>query len=178
MTPLQAAAVVLAGTFVGLDLASVPQAMFSRPLVAGLIGGALAGHPLPGLAVGALLELFAIDTLPVGATRNPDWGPGSVAVGALAGAHHEGILASGLLALVLVAVAAAWVGGWASVVVRRANVHAVEAHRAALDAGDYHALVTVQWSGLLRDTARSFGLTALALVLGDLLSSLFARQWH
>ena len=178
MTWLQTLAVVVVGTLVGLDLVSVPQAMFSRPIVAGMLGGTIAGSPVSGLAIGAILELFALDTLPVGASRNPDWGPGSVAVGALAGAHHEGILASGLLALVLVAIAAAWVGGWASVVIRRANVVAVEAHRAALDAGDYHALVTVQWSGLLRDTARSFGLTALALVLGDLLSALFARQWH
>ena len=177
MTGLETLVVVVLGTLVGLDVASVPQAMFSRPIVAGLLGGLVTGNPLPGLAIGAILELFALDTLPVGATRNPDWGPGSLAVGALAGARSEGILASGVLGLVLVAVVAAWVGGWSSHMVRRANVHAVERQRARLDAGDYGAVVAVQRAGLLRDTARSFGLTALAIALGDLLASLFAREW-
>jgi mannose/fructose/N-acetylgalactosamine-specific phosphotransferase system component IIC len=177
MTLLQVAIAVAAGTFVGLDLASVPQAMFSRPIVAGLIGALATGHPLPGLAIGAILELFAMDTLPVGASRNPDWGPGSVAVGALAGAHAEGILASGLLGLVLVAVVAAWAGGWMSHAVRRANTDAVSATRAALEAGDAAAVRALQREGLLRDATRSFALTALALGLGDIVSGFFARSW-
>lgn len=177
MTPLHAAAVVLAGSLVGLDLASVPQAMFSRPLIAGLIGGCVAGHPLPGLAVGALLELFALDTLPVGASRNPDWGPGSVAVGALAGAHPEGIMAAGLLGLVLVAVVAAWAAGWLSHLTRRANSAAVHAARAALDAGDAGMVRSLQRQGLRRDAMRGVAVTALALGLGDLVSVFFARSW-
>ena len=177
MTPFESVVVVMVGTLVGLDLASVPQAMFSRPLVAGLLGGMAVGQPLPGLAVGALLELFALDVLPVGASRNPDWGPGAVAVGALAGAHQEGMLASGLLGLALVAVVSAWAGGWLSHAVRRANVGTVTALRAALEAGDAGAVRTAQRRGLLRDAARGFGLTALTLALGDLLSALFARQW-
>jgi len=170
-------AVVLLGTFVGLDVASVPQMMFSRPIVAGLLGGAIIGHPLGGMAIGAVLELFALDTLPVGATRNPDWGPGSVAVGALAGAHVDGITASGLLGLVLVAVVTAWAGGFLVHVVRRANVEAVVARRAALDAGDLGAIRTIQRLGLARDAVRSLALPALALGLGDLVSTLFASRW-
>jgi mannose/fructose/N-acetylgalactosamine-specific phosphotransferase system component IIC len=177
VTPLHTAAVVLAGTLVGLDLASVPQAMFSRPIVAGLIGGCVAGHPLPGLAVGAILELFALDTLPVGASRNPDWGPGSVAVGALAGAHSEGIMAAGLLGLVFVAVVAAWAGGWLSHLTRRANAASVHAARAALDAGDRATVRALQRKGLLRDAMRSCAVTALALAVGDLVSGFFARSW-
>jgi mannose/fructose/N-acetylgalactosamine-specific phosphotransferase system component IIC len=177
VSPLHIAAVVLAGTLVGLDLASVPQAMFSRPIVAGLIGGMMAGHPLPGLAVGALLELFALDTLPVGASRNPDWGPGSVAVGAIAGAHPEGIMAAGLLGLALVAVVAAWAGGWLSHLTRRANANAVHAVRAALDAGDARALRSLQRAGLARDALRGFAVTALTMVLADQAAVLFARTW-
>lgn len=177
MTLFQIVAVVLAGTLVGLDLASFPQAMFSRPLVAGLIGGCLAGHPVPGLAIGALLELFALDTLPVGASRNPDWGPGSVATGALAGAHADGIMASGLLGLVFVAVIAAWASGWLSHLVRRANGTSVDALRTAVDAGDRAALRSIQRAGLLRDATRSFAVTALVLALGDIVSALFARTW-
>jgi PTS system mannose-specific IIC component len=168
--------VVLLGGFVGLDVASVPQVMFSRPIVAGLLGGTLVGHPLPGLAMGALLELFALDTLPVGATRNPDWGPGSVAAGALAGSHTDGFPASGFLGLVLVAVVIAWAGGWMVHLVRRANVAAVVARRAALDAGDAAAIRVVQWQGLLRDGGRSLALTMLALALGDQVSTLFASR--
>ena len=177
MTLLHAAAVVLAGTLVGLDLASVPQAMFSRPIVAGLIGGAVAGHPLPGLAIGALLELFALDTLPVGASRNPDWGPGSVAVGALAGAHPEGIMAAGLLGLVLVAVLAAWAAGWLSHQVRRANAAAVERLRAELDAGQLTAIRELQRQGLLLDALRGFAITAITFAIGDVVSVFFARTW-
>ena len=177
MTAFQVAAAVLMGTLVGLDLASVPQAMYSRPLVAGLLGGLAVGNPLPGLAVGALLELFAMDVLPVGASRYPDWGPGAVAVGALAGAHENGMLASGLLGLVLVAVVAAWAGGWLSHLVRRANVASVEVRRSELDAGEVRAVRTIQRLGLLRDTVRGFALTTLALAFGDLLSGLFAREW-
>ena len=177
MTGAQTLLVLGAGTLVGLDLASVPQAMFSRPLVAGLLGGAAVGAPLPGLAVGALLELFALDTLPIGATRNPDWGPGTVAVGALAGAHTGGILASGLLGLVVVAVLSAWLGGWLTHLVRRANVTAVEAERAALEAGEAAAVSRLQRSGLVRDAVRGFALTALALGGGDVVSTLFARRW-
>lgn len=168
--------VVVIGTLVGLDLASVPQAMFSRPLVAGMLGGLVVGDPLPGLAIGAILELFAMDTLPVGAARNPDWGPGTVAVGALAG-ERPLILASALLGLVLVAVVAAWAGGWGSHLVRRANAAAVTARRAALDAGDPRAVRALQLGGLWRDTVRALAVTALAFALGDLVSSLFARQW-
>lgn len=178
MTWADIAAVLGVGTLVGLDLASVPQLMISRPLVAGFLGGMLVGHPVPGLVVGALLELFAMESLPVGAARYPDWGPGTVAVGALAGEHAQGILATGLLGLVLVAVASAWLGGWLIQVVRRANVADVVRHRAALDAGELRAIVAVQRSGLLRDGARSLALTALALGFGDVVHSTVEVAWR
>ena len=177
MTGLEIVGVVGLGTLVGLDVASVPQAMFSRPLVAGLLGGMVMGAPLPGLIIGAVLELFAMDTLPVGASRYPDWGPGTVAVGALAGAHQEGFPYSGRLGLVVVAVLAAWVGGLFSHLVRRANVASVTALRVRLDAGDAGALRSLQRQGLLRDGLRGMALTSLTLVVGDLVSGLFARRW-
>ena len=61
------------GVLVGLDLVSVPQAMTSRPLVAARWRARL-GDPAAGLRLGAVLELFALETLPVGAARYPDWG--------------------------------------------------------------------------------------------------------
>lgn len=177
MSTAQVVAVVLVGMLVGLDLASVPQAMIARPLVAGWLGGLVVGNPLPGLAIGALCELFALETLPIGAARYPDWGPGTVAAGALAGAHSQGILASGLLGLVVVAVAAAQAGGLLIHLVRRGNVRTTAVHRAALEAGDARAIRAVQRHGLFSDAVRSSALTAVTLAAGDLLSSLFAREW-
>ncbi len=177
MSLVEIVAVVALGTLVGLDLASVPQAMIARPLVSGFIGGLVVGNPLPGLALGALCELFALETLPVGAARYPDWGPGTLAVGALAGAHQQGMLASGFLGLALVAVVAALAGGQLIHVVRRRNVAATVRLRARLEAGDPAAVRAIQRSGLLADGMRALGLTALTLGAGDLISTLFARQW-
>lgn len=60
---------LLWGTAVALDLVSVPQVMITRPLVAGTVAGVILGDPAAGAAVGAILELFALDLLPVGAAR-------------------------------------------------------------------------------------------------------------
>ncbi len=174
MSPLEFLGVALAGTVVALDVASVPQAMISRPLVAGLLGGTMAGAPLAGLGLGALLELFAMETLPVGASRYPDWGPGAVAVGALAGTRA--LTPPGVLALVLLATLSAWAGGWMSHWVRRANAHAVRTRHARLDAGDPAALLAIQRGGLLRDAARGLVLTALALSAGEWLLPAVAQR--
>ncbi len=178
MTTLETAGVVAVGTLVGLDLVSVPQMMISRPLVAGLLGGLVVGNPVAGLGAGAVLELFAMETLPVGAVRYPDWGPGSVAAGALVGARGAGALPSGLLGVVLVVIASAWLGGWLMHVVRRANAASVTARRAELEAGDFGAVRALQWRGLARDAARSMALTAFAIAAGDALSLLFAHGWR
>ena len=37
------------------------------------------GDPGSGLTAGIILELFALEVLPVGAVRYPDYGPASVA---------------------------------------------------------------------------------------------------
>ncbi|MFI5207255.1 MAG: PTS sugar transporter subunit IIC [Gemmatimonadales bacterium] len=177
MTPGSALLVVAAGWLAGLDSVSGPQAMYSRPLVSGLLGGAAVGAPLPGLAIGALLELFALDTLPVGASRYPDWGPGSVAVGALTAIHRHTLGPAGLLGLVLVAVCTAWLGGWLSHLVRRANSAEVLKRRADLDRGEPGAVAAIQHRGLFLDGARALVLTALAWVAGELVLALILRMW-
>jgi len=104
------------GTVVALDLVSVPQAMLSRPLVAGTVAGWLAGDVEAGLRVGVVLELFALDVLPIGAVRYPDYGPATVAAVALAaGAPWElGLGLSVGMALLL-----AVLGGWSLLAVLR-----------------------------------------------------------
>ena len=161
--PLHAAALlVLWGALVGLDLVSVPQAMFSRPLVAGTVAGWLAGDVEAGLRVGVLLELFALDVLPIGAVRYPDYGPATVAAAALAaGAPWElGLGLSVTLGLLL-----AVLGGWTLQLVRRSNARAIQQHAAALAAGESRAIRRLQYGALLRDAARGAGLTLLGLAL-------------
>lgn len=166
------------GTLAGLDLVSWPQAQLSRPLVAGLLGGLAVGAPLEGVAVGALLELFALETLPVGAVRYPDWGPGAVAAGALAGAGPQAAIPAGLLGVGMVTALSAWAGGFAMYVVRRANAEALHARADALEAGDARVLGALQRGGLLRDAARALALTAFTLVAGDLVTTRFAAAWR
>jgi mannose/fructose/N-acetylgalactosamine-specific phosphotransferase system component IIC len=148
------------GTVVALDLVSVPQAMLSRPLVVGTVAGWLVGDVEAGLRVGVVLELFALDVLPIGAVRYPDYGPATVAAVALAaGAPWElGLGLSVGLALLL-----AVLGGWSMQAVRRWNAHAIQHRAAALAAGESGAIRRLQYASLVRDAARAGGLTALGL---------------
>lgn len=152
------------GTLVGLDLVSVPQAMISRPLVAGTVAGWLVGDVESGLRIGVAFELFALDVLPVGAVRYPDYGPATVAAVALgAGAPWE--LSLGLsMALGLVL---AVLGGWSLQTVRRWNAKAIQRRAAALAAGESSAIRRLQYGALLRDAARGFLLTLLGIVLAS-----------
>jgi len=150
------------GTAVALDLVSVPQVMIARPVVAGAVAGLLTGDVEAGLRVGVLFELFALDVLPIGAVRYPDYGPATVAATALAsGAPWElGLGISAALGLLLAAL-----GGWSLMMVRRSNARAIQRHAAALAAGESRAIRRLQYGGLLRDAARGAALTLLGLVL-------------
>jgi mannose/fructose/N-acetylgalactosamine-specific phosphotransferase system component IIC len=153
---------ILWGTAVALDLVSVPQVMIARPIVAGAVAGLLTGDWDAGLRVGALFELFALDVLPIGAARYPDYGPATVAATALAaGAPWElGLGISAALGLLL-----AILGGWSLMMVRRLNARAMQRHAAALAAGESRAIRRLQYGGLLRDAARGAALTVLGLIL-------------
>ena len=152
---------VLWGTIVALDLVSVPQAMLSRPLVAGAVAGWLAGDVEAGLRVGVVLELFALDVLPIGAVRYPDYGPATVVATALAaGAPWELGLGLSVGLGLLVAVA----GGWSLQTVRRWNARAIQRRAAALAAGESSAIRWLQYTGLARDAVRGAVLTAVGLL--------------
>lgn len=102
------AVAALAG-LAGMDDASWPQAMVSRPVVAATAGGWLLGDPAAGFLAGAVLELLTLRHLPFGGARCPDPGPASVVAGAAhAGAGAGGI--AGLLAAVLVGWGLGWIG--------------------------------------------------------------------
>jgi PTS system mannose-specific IIC component len=158
---------LLWGTLVGLDLVSVPQAMISRPVVTGAVAGALAGDLEAGLRIGVLFELFALDVLPVGAVRYPDYGPATVAAVALgAGTPWElGLGISAAFGLVL-----AVLGGWSLQVVRRWNARAIQRRAAALAAGESNAIRWLQYGAIFRDMVRGFTLTLAGLVLASTIS--------
>jgi mannose/fructose/N-acetylgalactosamine-specific phosphotransferase system component IIC len=170
---------LLWGTIVGLDVVTVPQTMVSRPLVAGGITGILVGlvqpnlFPVPpvmtGLMVGAVLELYALDVLPVGAARYPDYGPATVAaVYAALGWRPE----IGLGASVGVGLLIAVLGGWAMQAVRRANAAAIQRRAAALSAGESDAIRALQWGGIRRDIVRSAGVTLTGLMVAETIGPL------
>ncbi len=168
LTLSQALLLIIWGVFVAVDLVSVPQAMICRPLVAGTVAGWIAGDVEAGLRVGVLFELFALDVLPIGAVRYPDYGPATVAAAALsAGAPWElGLGVSGALGLVL-----AVLGGWSLQLVRRINARAIQHRAAALAAGEGPAIRRLQYGGLARDAARGAALTTLGLLAGWLLAN-------
>jgi PTS system mannose-specific IIC component len=128
--------------------------------VAGAVAGLLLGDPAAGFRVGVLLELFALDVLPIGAARYPDYGPATVAAAAVAaGSPWE--LSLGLAGTVGLLVSV--VGGWSLQQLRRRNAEAVQRRAAALAAGESAAIRRLQYGGIARDALRSALLTAAGL---------------
>lgn len=153
---------LLWGTVVGLDLVSGPQVMIARPIVAGTVAGLIVGDPGSGAMVGAILELFALDVLPVGAVRYPDYGQGAVAAAA-ATAGAPGVLGIGVA--VAVGLIVAYLGEVGIQLVRRRNTADVRRHQAALDEGDAAVISMIQWRGVMRDGLRALTATAIGLLL-------------
>jgi mannose/fructose/N-acetylgalactosamine-specific phosphotransferase system component IIC len=69
----------LVGGIVALDSTSCAQSMISRPIVAGPLMGLVLGDPAAGATVGAVLEVFHLGILPIGAARYPEAGTAAVA---------------------------------------------------------------------------------------------------
>jgi mannose/fructose/N-acetylgalactosamine-specific phosphotransferase system component IIC len=154
------------GTVVGVDLVSFPQALLSRPLVTGAGAGLLLGDVALGLQVGLVLELFALDVLPVGAARYPDYGPGVVGAVLLASGRDVELT---LGVATLFALGFAELGGWSLQRLRRVNGQTVRRYAANLATGDAATLAAVQYRGLAADGVRSLLLTALAIAAAALL---------
>ena len=176
MTPIDALPIVLLAAVVGLDVVSFPQMMFSRPLVAASLGGAVAGDVVHGLVVGVLLELLALETLPVGASRYPEWGSASVVAGALA-AQFAAHTAAALPMATLVGLGTALGGGWSMMQLRRLNARWAHARAEALERGSREAVQGLQLLGLTADLVRGAAVAAVALVVARPLLALAARHW-
>lgn len=167
----------LLGAFLGLDVVSFPQAMLSRPIVASTLAGTLGGSAGDGLLAGVFLEMMALETLPVGASRYPEWGTASVVGGALYVSRH-GDATSALLFAMLGAMITAWVGGWSMYVLRRLNGRWTKRALPALEVGDASVVTWLQMRGLGADVLRGFALTALALALLVPLTTIAVAHGH
>ncbi len=151
------------GVMVGVDLASFPQIMIARPIVAGSVAGLLLGDPISGIQLAIIFELFALDVMPVGAARYPDYGPATVAAVYVA-AGSPGILGIGIATLI--GLATAFVGGTGMRIVRRLNTYDVQSHRNRLDNGDSRAVYGITFRGLMRDALRALIVTGIGLAFG------------
>ncbi len=176
MNLVETGALSLLGGILGLDVVSFPQAMLSRPLVAATLTGALMGAPERGLILGATLECFALETLPFGASRYPEWGSSSVVGGALVAL--PGVKGAGALLLaVIAAISWAWVGGWSMVQLRRLNAVWARRRHDAVARGSRRTVIGLQLYGMTADLARGALMTAVGLTIFVPLMQLALARW-
>ncbi len=176
MTFIALIPLALLGGILGLDVVSFPQAMISRPLVASTLAGALIGQAPSGLLLGAALELIALETLPFGASRYPEWGSAAVVGGAIF-ASHPSHPAGAMTLATLSALATTWIGGWTMVKLRQLNAVWAGQKREALEAGARGSVVSLQLQGMTADFLRGALLTAIAYSLLAPLASACIELW-
>ena len=164
MTLVEALPIALLGALLGLDVVSFPQAMVSRPIVAATLAGALIGNPVPGLLIGVVLEMIALDTLPFGASRYPEWGSAAVVGGALFAAQPPA-MPGALPASVLAALLTASISGWSMVVLRRIIASRLERTRDRIEEGSRDALISFHLSGMSMDLLRGALVTTTAMLI-------------
>jgi len=166
----------LLGALLGADVVSFPQAMLSRPIVAATLGGAMTGNVAAGLLTGAVLEMLAMETLPVGASRYPEWGTAALAGGAIAASTHV-TRPGAIIVGVFIGIATSWAGGWSMYALRRLNGVWAERALPAIETGSRRAVMTLQLRGLTADLIRGAVLTALALLAWTPIADFLLAHW-
>lgn len=170
---------LLAGV-IGLDVVSFPQAMFSRPIVAATITGAFFGAPVAGLTCGAALECLAIESLPVGASRYPEWGSASVVAGAVAayGVSGMSLPHRGAFAVaVAVGIMTAWAGGITMTKLRRLIAVVARRRMEQLASGNRSTVVGLQLFGMTSDLIRGAVLGVVAYIPARLAVAWISDHW-
>jgi PTS system mannose-specific IIC component len=156
----------IVGAILGLDVVSFPQAQISRPIVSATLGGAFMGNAAVGMLCGVLLELFAHETLPFGASRYPEWGSSSPIAGAAAAAGAAvGGLPMSLLFAVPFGLLTASVGGWSMVQLRQMNARMARTRLDALARGSARTVAGLQVAGATADLARSGAISVIATLV-------------
>lgn len=166
---------MILGAVLGMDVVTFPQAMISRPIVAATAAGAFIGNAPAGLIMGAMLELLALEMLPFGASRYPEWGSASVVGGALF-AESWGSPPGAFTASLFAALVTALVSGWSMVKLRRLNASRAAKIRDQLDRGSASAVTGLQIFGLTADLVRGALVTMIAmLVFSPVVPAIIAR---
>ena len=168
--------IALLGGFLGMDVVTFPQAMISRPIVAATVAGAFIGNPVAGLAMGAVLELLALEMLPFGASRYPEWGSASVVGGSLFAAQ-PGSPAGALAASLFAALVTAMLSGKSMVWLRRFNASLAAREHDALERGSAKAVTGLQLSGLSADLVRGFTVTLVSMLVFSPLIRAIVASW-
>ena len=176
MSFLEALPIALLGALLGLDVVSFPQAMISRPIVASTAAGSFIGNPPAGLLIGVVLEMIALDTLPFGASRYPEWGSAGVVGGAIFASQPES-MPGALPAAMLAALLTASISGWSMVVLRRTIASRLERTRDALEDGSRKALFSLHLTGMTLDLLRGFLVTIVAMVIFAPLVKAIVAVW-
>jgi mannose/fructose/N-acetylgalactosamine-specific phosphotransferase system component IIC len=176
LTLLETLPLAMLGALLGLDVVSFPQVMVSRPIVAATVAGAFIGNPPGGLLIGVVLEMIALDTLPFGAARYPEWGSAGVVGGALFAAQPAG-MPGALPASVLAALLTASISGWSMVVLRRLIAVRLEHSRDQLEEGSPNALMSFHLSGMSMDLLRGALVTTLAMLIFEPLVKAIVAIW-
>lgn len=168
--------IALLGGVVGLDATAVAQTMVSRPFIAATLVGVLAGRPDEGAILGAILELFALVILPVGAARYPE--SGTAAVAASAAYLSSTTVMSPAVMLITVLFALVWerIAGWSVILDRKFNGEYVaqailSPNRADRDLERRHL------NAIALDFARAIVLTVGGWLLGTVALRSVAQLW-
>lgn len=176
MSLLDALPIALLGAILGLDVVSFPQAMISRPIVAATIAGAFIGEPEGGLLIGVVLELIALDTLPFGASRYPEWGSAGVVGGALYASQPPGMYGA-LPAAMLAALLTASISGWSMVFLRRSIANKLTRSRDRIEDGSREALLSLHLTGMSLDLLRGGAVTLVGMLVFSTLVRAIVVIW-
>ena len=168
----------LIGGVVGLDATSFPQAMLSRPLVAGALAGLAFGRPMEGMLIGAVIEIFDLPNLPVGAARYPDSGTATVAAVGTLGIAGLPVLHPGTFLLAVV-FALLWehVTGMSTVFERHLNERIVLPRHDPQRMTD-RTVEKVHLLSTLLDFVRAAILALAGGAIGALLLPRFVHDWY
>jgi mannose/fructose/N-acetylgalactosamine-specific phosphotransferase system component IIC len=176
MNFLEALPIALLGGLLGLDVVSFPQAMIARPIVSSTLAGTFIGHAESGLLIGVVLELIALDTLPFGASRYPEWGSAGVVGGALFAAQARG-MPGALPASILAALLTASISGWSMVMLRRIIARRLEQTRDRIEEGSRDALLKLHLQGMSFDLLRGALVTTIAMLIFSPLVRAIVATW-
>lgn len=165
------------GALCALDTVSVFQGMVSRPIVSATLAGAVFGRAEDAVIIGAVMELFAIETMPFGASRYPEWGSAGVVAGTtyLAG----GSATAGSLAIAsLAGLATALLGSQSMVWHRQFVARIATTLRDQIAAGSALAVSRLHFAGIASDLWRGAMVTAVCLALALAIAPRILSAWY